>query len=538
MPADYTNTVLANRYQLRQRIGQGGMATVYEAIDRELNKPVAVKILNPQYACQPDYLARFRQEAREAARIRHEHLVDVTDQGMSDGIAFFVMEFLRGDTLQGYLHPDEGVCRQVPWRTMVQIVVQVCEALQHAHDHGVIHRDIKPANCFLITRRGGEFFTKVLDLGIAKVTQEFRDPNAPPSTRASQGTPGTPEYMSPEQVMGDNVTAQSDIYALGVMMYRMLTGHLPFFSERSPYETMEQHCKQAPVPPRQRAPEADIHPSVEREVLRALAKRPEERHSSAQELGDTLRDIAEADARRNLLGEDDDVRTQQYRFHTLSTGRSLARVLSYAAAGFSGLTLSIALFMVFTVIPVQAQEPLRTMPTAVTVDTPARPQPAHAAARSQPVAAMPTAVAQPPPVDPPLVDPPPVDPPTVDSPASPEPEPTVEPDPPPSTSARPKPPNPAAKPPAKPPAARVRAFLQRNRAAMARRCDSTKPFPIEELVAINVTLDPPTGRVVRVATEGRHERTALGACVQQAVRNLTFPTFTGALTSFTVTLTL
>jgi serine/threonine protein kinase len=146
MPHDYANTVLANRYHLRRCIGFGGMATVYEAIDRELNKPVAVKILNPQFAIQPEYLARFKQEAREAARIRHEHLVDVTDQGMSDNIAYFVMEFLRGDTLQGYLHPTEAECRQVPWRTMVQIVAQVCDALQHAHDHGVIHRDIKPAN--------------------------------------------------------------------------------------------------------------------------------------------------------------------------------------------------------------------------------------------------------------------------------------------------------------------------------------------------------------------------------------------------------
>ena len=134
---------------------------------------------------------RFRQEAREAARIRHENLVDVTDQGSTpDGLAYFVMEFLRGETLQTFLHPGEDESRPVPWRMMVSIVAQVCDALQHAHEHGLIHRDIKPGNIVLLSRRSGEFRVKVLDLGIAKVLQGHRDPRAPPTTRASQGTPG------------------------------------------------------------------------------------------------------------------------------------------------------------------------------------------------------------------------------------------------------------------------------------------------------------------------------------------------------------
>jgi serine/threonine protein kinase len=426
---------------------------------------------------------------------------------------------------------------------MVQIVVQVCEALQHAHDHGVIHRDIKPANCFLITRRGGDFFIKVLDLGIAKVTQEHRDPNAPPSTRASQGTPGTPEYMSPEQVIGEVVTSQSDVYSLGVMMYRMLTGCLPFFSERSPYETMEQHCKSAPVPPRQRAPEADIPESIEREVLRALSKRPEDRHASAQELGDILKAIAEADARRLLVagGDDDDARTQQYRLQTLAPQRSLARFLSYAAAGFATLTLSTTLFMVLTLIPVQAQEPPHAAPTAVEAHAPAeskdaagpRPprapgEPASADGSPKPPEPVPT----PPPDRLDSKGDPPIDP----TPSTPPVEPESRRDPPKNPSADPKPPPDKPRPVA--PATRVRQTLQRQQSAIARRCSSTKPFPIDESVSVTVTLDPPSGRIVRVATPGRHERTALGACVQQAVSLLKFPAIGGNQTTFTVTLTL
>ncbi len=360
---DYSGRILGDRYLLRGRIGHGGMATVYEAVDRELNKPVAVKILNPHYASQTDYLARFRQEAREAARIRHENLVDVTDQGSTaDGLAFFVMEFLRGETLQTFLHPGDDESRPVPWRIVLSIVAQVCDALQHAHEHGLIHRDIKPGNIFLVSRRSGEFRVKVLDLGIAKVLQAHRDPSAPPTTRASQGTPGTPEYMSPEQVRGTpDACPQTDLYAVGVLMYRMLTGTLPFYSELSPFEVMEQHCKRIPEPPRRRAPSMEIPEALEREVMRALGKRPEDRQASAQELADTLRNLEAVEARRErMLREDDEARTLQYRLGAVPPGRTPARWLSYLAAGLGGLTLSVTSFMVLVLLPfvaIQADDP-------------------------------------------------------------------------------------------------------------------------------------------------------------------------------------
>ena len=350
MIPDYSGKLLTARYLLRRRIGYGGMATVYEAVDRELNKPVAVKILNPNYASQAEYLARFRQEAREAARIRHDNLVDVTDQGSTpDGLAYFVMEFLRGETLQNYLHPGDDESRPVPWRTLLSIVAQVCDALQHAHEHGVIHRDIKPGNIFLMSQRRGDFRVKVLDLGIAKVLDGYQGPGAQSLTRPSQGTPGTPEYMSPEQVRGvPAASPQTDIYAVGVMMYRMLTGTLPFYSSVSPYDVMEQHCKQSPEPPRERAPSLGIPAALEREVLRALAKRPEDRQTSAQELGDTLRALEAEEARRE---REEEARTAQFHVTTEPPRRTWARLLSYLAAGFSGMAFSTALFMVFVLLP-------------------------------------------------------------------------------------------------------------------------------------------------------------------------------------------
>lgn len=371
MIPDYSGKLLTARYLLRRRIGYGGMATVYEAVDRELNKPVAVKILNPNYASQAEYLARFRQEAREAARIRHDHLVDVTDQGSTpDGLAYFVMEFLRGETLQNYLHPGDDESRPVPWRTLLSIVAQVCDALQHAHEHGVIHRDIKPGNIFLMSRRSGDFRVKVLDLGIAKVLDGYQMPGAPALTKPSQGTPGTPEYMSPEQVRGvPAASPQTDIYAVGVMMYRMLTGTLPFYSSVSPYDVMEQHCKQVPEPPRERAPTLGIPAALEREVLRALAKRPEDRQTSAQELGDTLRALETHEAQRE---REEEARTAQFQVHSDPPQRTLARLLSYLAAGFSALTFSTALFMVFILTPFASgqskEEPPDTTGTGTTTD--------------------------------------------------------------------------------------------------------------------------------------------------------------------------
>lgn len=539
MIPDYSHKLLADRYLLRARIGYGGMATVYQAVDRELNKPVAVKILNPHYAGQAEYLARFRQEAREAARIRHENLVDVTDQGSADGLAFFVMEFLRGETLQSYLHPGEDESRPVPWRMMLSIVAQVCDALQHAHEHGVIHRDIKPGNIMLMSRRSGEFRVKVLDLGIAKVLQGHRDPSAPPTTRASQGTPGTPEYMSPEQVRGvPDASPQTDIYAVGVMMYRMLTGTLPFFSEESPYDVMEQHCKHTPEPPRRRAPSIEIPEALEREVLRALAKRPEDRQGSAQELADTLRALEATEFRRErLLREDDEARTLQYRVNAEPPLRTLARLLSYLSAGLGGMTLSTALFMVLVLLPFFASQADDPPPraTAVSVDVPA-PHPDPIAAPTPPVAAEQIAAADPDDIavvpDTAPATPAPADDKVAANPADDAEDvtaptdiadPGTTPPPPPGDPVAPRP------TPSLSPDKQLSKFLRAQKRLLNKRCGMLKIFS-EEKVPVSFELalggGPPTN--VEVATLRRDS--PLGKCVAAELRKLTYPAL--ARTSF------
>lgn len=359
-PHDFSNRTLDERYSLVRRIGYGGMATVYEAVDLELDKRVAVKVLNPEYTIDDDHMARFRQEARSAAKIRHPHLVDVTDQGFTqDGMAYFVMEYMEGESLGEHIHRMAG---PLPWTLVVEIVVQVCSALDVAHDRGIIHRDIKPANCFLEQRRGtGQVvFIKVLDLGIAKVRREDRDARGLPSTRESQGVPGTPEYMAPELARGMQFDRRVDIYALGVMMYRLLTGELPFYSATSPFVTLEMHCNKLPRPPREL--NAMIPERIEQIVLTALKKIPEERYSSAGELAIALERAREAEA---LPPSIEEVRTQQYvRGPAVGT---TARRLLHATTALGGFTTAAAMFMILLLVegPSQtsAAPPSKAAPT-------------------------------------------------------------------------------------------------------------------------------------------------------------------------------
>lgn len=296
--ADFSGQTLGGRYRLVARIGHGGMATVYEAVDTQIDKPVAVKVLHPQFAVADDYMARFRQEAFAAAKIRHPNLVDVTDFGIDEGRAYLVMELLEGESLSARIEREPGAMR---WAEAVTIMTQVCDAVAHTHDHGLIHRDIKPGNIFLVTQPGrpGVAMAKLLDLGIAKVLRDASSmrPMAP-ETRLTQGTPGTPEYMSPEQALGLEIDHRIDIYAIGVTLYRMLTGFLPFQSQNSVYEVQRKHIELPPPPLFVLAPEARIPPSIQEIVLRALAKRPDERQASAWELGEELFVAHEAETGR------------------------------------------------------------------------------------------------------------------------------------------------------------------------------------------------------------------------------------------------
>jgi serine/threonine-protein kinase len=213
-------TVLAERYAVASQLGSGGMGAVYLAQHVDLQKQVAIKVLHGEYAGKSELVQRFLQEAQAASRIRHENVIDITDFGKTpSGLAFFVMEYLEGKDLAGAL--GEG---RFPWLRTEWIFMQVCDALRAAHNKGIVHRDLKPANIFLL-ERGGPDYVKLLDFGIAKLT----DAQETGEKLTRTGTLfGTPQYMSPEQAAGRGVDTRTDIYAMGCILYEMITGRVPY----------------------------------------------------------------------------------------------------------------------------------------------------------------------------------------------------------------------------------------------------------------------------------------------------------------------
>ena len=227
--------VLGGRYRLLEVLGTGGMATVYRAGDEVLDREVAVKVLSPQYATDPGFLARFEREARHVARLSHPRIVTVFDSGIDGEMPYIVMELAAGRTLRELL--DEAGPR--PAGEAVSIAAAVCEALEAAHAAGLVHRDIKPANIVL---SGGQ--VKVLDFGIAW---------APDRATRTQAVMGTAAYLSPEQASGARAGPQSDLYSLGCVLFEMLTGAPPFVGD-SPVGIAYRHVHEDPGPPSARRP--------------------------------------------------------------------------------------------------------------------------------------------------------------------------------------------------------------------------------------------------------------------------------------------
>ena len=274
--------VLADRYRVLDLIGKGGMGKVYLAEHIALGKRVAVKVLNPAYTHRPDQVKRFLREARAASKIGHENVIDVIDYGeMPSGSVFFVMEHLQGEDL-GKLLRRTG---SLPWSRARRILLQICRAVQAAHGKGILHRDMKPENCFIIHRNGMRDFVKVLDFGIAKMHEEN---NRVSHTLTQAGALiGTPEYMAPEQVQGEAGDARIDIYALGCIMYQLLTGQLPF-SDKTMFGVLSQQVNVRPVPPRQLSPDADIPVEVEAIILKAMEKDRNLRFQTMAELIESI----------------------------------------------------------------------------------------------------------------------------------------------------------------------------------------------------------------------------------------------------------
>jgi predicted Ser/Thr protein kinase len=258
--------VLSDRYRILRKIGEGGMGCVYQAEHALIEKKVALKVLFQDLTRRPDLVARFLQEAKSASRIGHENVIDISDFGQSpDGLVYIAMEYLDGQDL-GKLLKTQKV---LDWQRARPILMQITKALRAAHERGIIHRDMKPENVYLVQRDGRPDFVKVLDFGIAKVV----NPDETDGPRLTQTGMifGTPEYMSPEQAQGSPPDHRVDVYAVGCIMYHLLTGAVPFMADNF-MGILTKHLLEAPVPLRRRRPELDIPADVEAICLRALEK--------------------------------------------------------------------------------------------------------------------------------------------------------------------------------------------------------------------------------------------------------------------------
>jgi serine/threonine-protein kinase len=250
-------------------LGEGGMARVYRAHQANLDRDVAIKVLPPYYAADENFVRRFRQEARSLAQLSHPNIVIVHDAGQEHGLLFIIMEYISGGNLRDYISP------QMKSNEITRIIREVASALSYAHERGIVHRDVKPVNVLMDQSRRAV----LSDFGIAKVLASISA-----MTRSGAGV-GTPEYMSPEQCKGIQVDTRADIYALGVMLYEMLTSHTPF--EADNYTALaHSHIYEQPPDPSRYNPR--ISPAVQAVTLKALAKSPEDRFQSAMDMAITL----------------------------------------------------------------------------------------------------------------------------------------------------------------------------------------------------------------------------------------------------------
>jgi tRNA A-37 threonylcarbamoyl transferase component Bud32 len=275
-PDPLLGRVIDGRYRVERQIGEGGMGLVYQISHAVLGKRMALKVLRDDSARDADVVQRFMQEAQSATSIGHANIIDISDFGrLPDGSVYFVMEYLDGESLTRMISRGGSI----PMVTAVHVIRQIASALEAAHARGIVHRDLKPDNIYLVKRGTDSTFVKVLDFGIAKV-------GGSSSKLTKTGMIfGTPHYMSPEQASGQSVDRRTDIYALGVIMYEMFTGKVPFDGDTF-MGILSKHMFEQPLPPSQ--VQGKRLGAIEDVIMRSLAKKPEDRYPS---MGDLIRDL-------------------------------------------------------------------------------------------------------------------------------------------------------------------------------------------------------------------------------------------------------
>jgi eukaryotic-like serine/threonine-protein kinase len=284
--------LLGGQFRVLEKIGTGGMGSVYKAEQPAMNRMVAIKILHPKLAGRKDLTSRFRREARAMSQLTHPNTVKVFMYGEleDDGSLYIVMEMLEGRNLNQTVR-KEG---PLPVERAIPILIQCCGALQEAHDLGIVHRDLKPENIFLSKQGGISDYPKVLDFGLAKVTERQMQPGSVILTQEGMVF-GTPEFMSPEQAQGKTLDARSDIYSLAVILYEVLTGKLPF-TARTPMEYIQKHVTDPIIQLSDRVPDRKFAKGLDDVLAKALQKQPDNRFQTAGEFGEALRPFGGAAA--------------------------------------------------------------------------------------------------------------------------------------------------------------------------------------------------------------------------------------------------
>jgi eukaryotic-like serine/threonine-protein kinase len=343
--------VISGRYELEELVEHGGMSSVYRAYDRMLERNVAIKVLHAQLHDDPEYVERFRREARAVAQLSHPHIVTVIDRGVSDDRQFIVFEFVDGENLKQLLERTG----RLPIRRVLELAVQTADALAFAHTHGIVHRDVKPQNILLDP--AGE--VKVTDFGIARTLDVDRQVT-------QTGTVlGTSNYLSPEQAEGAPVGPASDVYSLGVVLYELLTGEVPFRGDSLVVVAMKHVTEDAPDV---RARRPEVAPCLAAAVERALAKQPELRFASmdafATELRRCLDELGDFDADRTMIRGAATVREVPPRVH-VRRRRPVRMTLLLALAGVIVLAVVAGLLLSGGDSPLRRHHPSGTSGSTV-----------------------------------------------------------------------------------------------------------------------------------------------------------------------------